>query len=343
MNLNLVNWIYSVLRLFFASATTPFTRMVQDTHTFLQDVTRDEEGNDEEEQYLDLVQYILERGEDETTRNGNTRCTFGATLAFSLQGGRMPLLTTKRVAWKTALRELLWMIRGQTHNRRLQEQGVHIWDGNSSREFLDQHGFEDYEEGEMGPIYGWQMRRFNAPYVPEKLQGVSIDFEEKNSEEGVDQLQYVINLLKNPETRHSRRIVMSLWNPCQLKEMALPPCHCFIQFHVSHNNQLSCALTMRSNDVFLGQPFNIAGYCFLTHLLAKHCGLEAHEFILFAGNCHIYHDHFDAVKRQLLRKPLPFPTLQITTQREHIEEYEVDDFVLSNYQHHPAIYAPMAP
>lgn len=339
--MNILGWLLSVLRLFF---TIPYEKIHQDTHLFFEDASAKEMNeycNEDEEQYLHLMHNIMTHGADETTRNGETRSVFGATLSFSLMDGKMPLLTTKRVAWKTALRELLWMIKGQTHNHILQEQGVHIWDGNSSREFLNSCGLEDYEEGEMGPIYGWQMRRFNARYIPEKYRGIDIDAEDMNGEG--DQLQYVINLLKNPETRSSRRIVMSYWNPCQLKEMALPPCHCFVQFHVTQGRYLSCALTMRSNDVFLGQPFNIAGYCFLTHLLAKHCDLEPYEFILFAGDCHIYKEHFDAVKQQLSRTPLPFPTLHIQEKKDCIDDYEVDDFVIQNYRHHPAIYAPMAP
>lgn len=324
--------------------------------------------NEEEEQYLDLAQYILDYGTDEMTRNGETRNFFGATLRFSLENGKIPLLTTKRVAWKTVLKELLWMIRGQTHNSLLQKQGVHIWDGNSSREFLDKSGLTHYEEGELGPIYGWQMRKFNAKYICEHEKKLFIEESEflndlirskeeydaqltdrtwteasskKLNEKGVDQLQYVIDLLKNPETRNSRRIVMSYWNPCQLEEMALPPCHCFVQFHVSEGKRLSCALTMRSNDLFLGQPFNIASYSFLTHLLAKHCDLEPYEFILFAGNCHIYKDHFDAVNEQLTREPLPFPLLNIRNKRDNIEDYEVDDFSVIDYNHYAPLFATM--
>ena len=351
-----VSWFLSILREFFFSL--PFLSNIyvgQDSEDGEKENEREGDGdgdgeytyNKEEEQYLELAQHILENGTDEMTRNGETRNIFGATLRFSLQNGQIPLLTTKRVAWKTALKELLWMIRGQTHNDLLQEQGVHIWDGNSTREFLDKSGLEHYEEGELGPVYGWQMRRFNAKYTccREKRYGkrhTMDSYKDKDEETGVDQLQYVIDLLKNPETRSSRRIVMSYWNPCQLEEMALPPCHCFVQFHVSEGTRLSCALTMRSNDLFLGQPFNIASYCFLTHLLAKHCDLEAHEFCLFVGDCHIYKDHFGAVLQQLSRNPLPFPLLNIREKKDRIEDYDVEDFVVIDYQHHSPLYAPMA-
>lgn len=351
-----VSWFFSILQAFVSSFPLYSHLFFEEEEDDASNEKRERDFNQEEEQYLGLVQYIMENGTDETTRNGETRSIFGATLRFSLQGGQLPLLTTKRVAWKTALTELLWMIRGQTHNQLLQNKDVHIWDGNSTREYLDTAGLEHYEEGELGPIYGWQMRKFNAKYTCEKMKKqqakgkqdeVKDEAKGKPEDEevegkGVDQLQYVIDLLKNPETRSSRRIVMSYWNPCQLDEMALPPCHCFVQFHVSEGTRLSCAVTMRSNDMFLGQPFNIASYCFLTHLLAKHCGLETHEFFLFVGNCHIYKDHFGAVRQQLSRDSLPFPLLHIGCKKDRIEDYEVEDFTVLDYQHHAPLFAPMA-
>lgn len=332
------SWILITLRDFFLSKPIA-SRLYFDEDN-------DHYENKEEEQYLDLAWDILNHGDDEITRNGETRNIFGVHLTFSLNNGQIPLLTTKKVAWKTALKELLWMLRGQTDNRILQQQGVHIWDGNSTREFLDKTGLEHYEEGELGPIYGWQMRKFNAKYTCKKHKRCGsrniLQSSNEDHHNGVDQLQYVIDLLKNPETRSSRRIVMSFWNPCQLDEMALPPCHCFVQFNVIHGTLLSCALTMRSNDLFLGQPFNIACYSFLTHLLAKHCGLQAHRFHLFVGNCHIYKEHFEAVEQQLKRKPLPFPVLKIKETKEKIEDYQVEDFEIIDYRHHLPIYAPMS-
>ena len=284
--------------------------------------------NDEELQYLNLINNILENGTWEIGRNGKTKSIFGNMMRFSLKDGKIPILTTKKTAWKTCLKELLWFIRGKTNNKLLTEQGVHIWDGNSSREFLDSRGLQDYEVDELGPVYGHQWRHFNA-----KWQGDSHDY----SGEGVDQLQYIIDQLKNPETRTNRRLVLSAWNPCQLDEMALPPCHILCQFNVHDGNKLSCSMYQRSNDEACGTSFNIASYSFLTHLIAKHCGLEAYEFVYFKGNCHIYEEHVDGLKLQITREPYPFPTVSIKQVRENINDYCVDDFEIHNYQHHEPI------
>lgn len=284
--------------------------------------------NDEELQYLNLINNILENGTWENGRNGKTKAIFGNMMRFSLKDGKIPILTTKKTAWKTCLKELLWFIRGKTNNKLLTEQGVHIWDGNSSREFLDSRGLQHYEVDELGPVYGHQWRHFNA-----KWQGDSHDY----SGEGVDQLQYIIDQLKNPETRTNRRLVLSAWNPCQLDEMALPPCHILCQFNVHHGNKLSCSMYQRSNDEACGTSFNIASYSFLTHLIAKHCGLEAYEFVYFKGNCHIYEEHVDGLKLQITREPYPFPTVSIKQVRENINDYCVDDFEIHNYQHHEPI------
>jgi thymidylate synthase len=284
--------------------------------------------NDEEQQYLNLIKNILENGTWENGRNGKTKAIFGNMMRFSLKDGKIPILTTKKTAWKTCLKELLWFIRGKTNNKLLTEQGVHIWDGNSSREFLDSRGLQEYEVDELGPVYGHQWRHFNA-----KWQGDSHDY----SGEGVDQLQYIIDQLKNPETRTNRRLVLSAWNPCQLDEMALPPCHILCQFNVHNGNKLSCSMYQRSNDEACGTSFNIASYSFLTHLIAKHCGLEAYEFVYFKGNCHIYEEHVDGLKLQITREPYPFPTVSIKQVRVNINDYQVDDFILENYQHHEPI------
>jgi len=288
--------------------------------------------NNEEMQYLDLVKDIIEQGSLEIGRNGNTISIFGAAMRFSLDNNVIPLLTTKRLAWKTCLKELLWFIRGSTDNAILRDQGVHIWDGNSSRNFLDSAGLEHLEENDLGPIYGHQWRHFNAPYT-----NCHADY----SGQGVDQLQYIIDCLSDPQRRYSRRLVMSAWNPCQLNEMALPPCHVTVQFNVSKGNKSSCALYQRSGDMGLGVPFNIASYSFLTHILAIHCGLEAHEFIYTLGNCHIYENHIEAMKEQLCREPFAFPTVEIAHNRQTIEDYTLDSIAIKNYEYHNSIFMEM--
>jgi thymidylate synthase len=282
----------------------------------------------QEEQYLELIRNILDNGTWEEGRNGRTKSTFGNMMRFSLSGSKIPILTTKKTAWKTCLKELLWFIRGNTDNQILQEQGVHIWDGNTTREFLDSRGLHHYREGLIGPGYGFQWRQFNAEYNAETGSGI---------ENGIDQLQQIIDALKDPAQRTSRRLIMTAWNPLQLNQMALPPCHILCQFNVHDGNKLSCSLYQRSCDVGLGVSFNIASYSFLTHLLAIHCGLLAHEFVYFMGNCHIYEDHVEPLKEVLNRKPFPFPTILIKEARENISDYLVDDFVIDEYKSHDVI------
>jgi thymidylate synthase len=283
--------------------------------------------NIEERQYLELLTRILETGTWEESRNGKTISLFGSMMRFSLKNNTIPILTTKKVAWKTCLKELLWFIRGETDNKILKDEGVHIWDANGSRNFLDSRGLS-YEEDELGPVYGRQWRHFNAE---NDLQTG------KRTGEGVDQLQQIIDALKDPVQRKSRRLVMSAWNPCQLEQMALPPCHILCQFNVHDGNKLSCSMYQRSSDEMLGAPFNIASYSFLTHLLAKHCGLEAYEFVYFKGNCHIYEDHIEGAKLQIAREPYSFPTVTIKQVRENISDYQVDDFEINNYRSHEHI------
>lgn len=270
----------------------------------------------DEQQYLDLIRDILDKGTPEEGRNGNVRVLFGRSMRFSLLNGTLPLLTTKKVAWKTCFEELRWFIRGSTDNRELKDRGVHIWDGNASREFLDSRGLFDREENDLGPVYGHQWRHFNASY-----ENCHTDYAGK----GIDQLQNIIDTLKDPSKHTSRRILLSTWNPQQLDEMALPPCHVLAQFHVRSGKYLSCALYQRSGDVGLGVPFNIASYAFLTHILANHCGLEAEEFVYFLGNCHIYEDHIEPLQTQLTRSIYPFPKIRFMKQSEKIEEYSLDD------------------
>lgn len=308
----------------------------------------------EEYQYLNLLEDILENGTWEEGRNGKTKSVFGRSMRFSLKDGNIPILTTKKTAWKTCLKELLWFVRGDTDNKILKEQGVHIWDANGSREFLDSRGLMNYEVDELGPIYGRQWRAFNKPFFCNNIQKAikkvfynpeletEAEYEaeyDKLCEEnkGVDQLQQIIDALKDPTQRNSRRLVMSAWNPCQLDQMALPPCHVMCQFNVHDGNKLSCTMYQRSNDEACGTPFNIASYSFLTHLLAKHCGLEAHEFVYFKGDCHIYEEHIEGIKTQLDREPYPFPTVSIKQIRENINDYQVEDFEVHHYQHHPQI------
>ena len=284
--------------------------------------------NEEEKQYLNLINDIISKGSLEKGRNGNTYVIIGAAMHFSLENNSIPLLTTKKVAWKTCLKELLWFVRGQTNNKILTEQKCNIWKGNASREFLDSRGLVNNEEDDLGPVYGHQWRYFNATYT-----NCNADYSNK----GVDQLQYIINQLKDPKTRNSRRLVMSAWNPCQLNEMALPPCHVLVQFNVTQGNKLSCSMYQRSGDVGLGVPFNIASYSFLTHLIAKHCDLEAHEFLYHLGNAHIYDDHVDALKEQLTRVPHNFPKIKINVKRDNINDYNLEDFEIEDYKYHGVI------
>lgn len=300
----------------------------------------------EEYQYLNLIENILENGTWEEGRNGRTKSIFGASMRFSLKDGKIPILTTKKTAWKTCLKELLWFIRGETDNRILKEQGVHIWDANASREFLDSRGLKSTREDLIGPGYGYQWRYFNANYNcvngGRLLDNDPLDVH-KNTKafKGVDQLQQIIDALKDPIQRTSRRLIMTAWNPAQLDQMALPPCHILCQFNVHDGNKLSCALYQRSIDTILGQPFNIASYSFLTHLLAKHCGLEAYEFVYFMGNCHLYENAIEAAKLQITREPFEFPTVSIKQVRENINDYQVEDFVINNYKSHEAIKVAM--
>ena len=282
----------------------------------------------DENQYLHLIKEILAEGNMEEGRNGFTKSIFGAAMHFSLSDDKIPLLTTKKVAWKTCLKELLWFMRGDTSNNRLKAQGVNIWNANASRDFLDSRGLSHLEEGDLGPVYGHQWRHYNANYV---------DCDTGYEGQGVDQLQNIVTCLKDPEQRTSRRMVMSAWNPSQLNEMALPPCHVLCQFNVSEGNKLSCSLYQRSGDMGLGVPFNIASYSLLTHILAKHCGLVAHEFVYLLGNAHIYDDHISAVQEQVNLVPTSDPTIQVLGIHEDIGEYTVDDIQIDNYSPHPAI------
>ena len=278
----------------------------------------------EENQYLNLLHDISLNGIAEEGRNGITTAVFGTAMHFSLKNNTIPILTTKKVAWRTCLRELLWFIKGDTDNKNLKAQNVHIWDANASRDFLDSRGLTHREEDDLGPIYGFQWRHFNAPYT---------DCHADYTEKGVDQLKWIIEQLQNEKTRTSRRLILSAWNPCQLKEMALPPCHVLAQFSVI-NNKLSCSLYQRSGDMGLGVPFNIASYSFLTHLIARHCGLEAEDFFYHIGNAHIYDDHYEVLKQQYKLKPFNFPKISIIQQQDNIEDYTMEDIKIIDYESH---------
>ena len=281
----------------------------------------------DENQYINLINDILTKGDIVYGRNGKVLTGIGTVMRFSLENNTIPLLTTKRVAWKTCVKELLWFISGHTNNVMLKNQGVSIWNDNASRDFLDTQGLTTLQEDDLGPIYGHQWRHFNAPYT---------DCHANYENKGIDQLNNIIKLLKDPKKRYSRRIVMSAWNPCQLSEMALPPCHVLCQFNVI-GTKLSCSLYQRSGDIGLGVPFNIASYSILTHLLAYHCGLDAHEFNHFIANAHIYDDHVLPLKEQIKRTPYKFPTIAFSRLRKNISDYVVDDIIINDYKSYEKI------
>ena len=276
----------------------------------------------EENQYINLIDDILNENTEFVGRNGNTKAIFGSAMHFSLEENSVPFLTSKKLAWKTCLKELLWFISGNTSNKTLKGQNVHIWDANGSRDFLDSRNLVNREEDDLGPIYGFQWRHFNAEY-----DNANTNYDKK----GIDQLQEIIDNLKNEKTRYSRRLILTAWNPCQLNVMALPPCHILCQFNVI-NNKLSCALYQRSGDVGLGVPFNIASYSLLTHLMAHHCNLEVGEFIYYLGNSHIYEEHIESLKEQLNNSLYKFPKLNIKNKYENINDYKFEDFEIINYK-----------
>jgi len=296
--------------------------------------------NKEEQQYLELLRTIMTTGIPEQTRNGICRTIFGHHQRFSLKDGKIPILTTRKISFRVAFYELMFFIRGQTNVRHLHENDIHIWDGNSTREFLNSRQLYHYPVGELGPIYGAQWRRFNTPFTNGSNGGNNNANGGSNggSNGGIDQLAQVIDQLKDPVKRSSRRIILTAWNPVQLDIMALPPCHMMCQFHVKEGKYLSCALFQRSMDTVLGCPTNIISYSLLTHLLAKHCDLVADEFIHFIGNAHVYDEHCANIGEQLEREPFPFPTISINSKRECIEDYEFSDIeFIEPYVCHPGI------
>ncbi|MFZ3453211.1 thymidylate synthase [Arthrobacter sp. 7Tela_A1] len=260
--------------------------------------------------YEDLLRDILANGTRKSDRTGTgTRSVFGRQMRFDLSES-FPLITTKRVHFKSVALELLWFLRGDSNVRWLQERGVTIWD-----EWAD-------DDGELGPVYGVQWRSWPTPDGGQ-----------------IDQIQKLIEGLKtNPD---SRRHIVTAWNPAEVENMALPPCHAMFQFYVA-DGKLSCQLYQRSADTFLGVPFNIASYALLTLMVAQQVGLEPGEFVWTGGDVHIYDNHMDQVTQQLTRAPFPYPRLRLRRKPESIFDYELDDFEVLDYQHHPGIKAPIA-
>ena len=287
----------------------------------------------QEFQYLSLLKNIIKNGVKEKGRNGITYTQIGGMMRFSLNDNKIPLMTTKKLAWRVCLKELLLFIRGDSNNDLLQQQNVNIWNANATRDFLDSRGLYHLRENDLGPVYGHQWRFWNAPYSRE--YGCFEDYRGK----GIDQLQNIIDDINESKItgETSRRMIMTDWNPEQIDEMALPPCHVLSQFHITEGNKLSCTLYQRSADMGLGVPFNIASYAFLTHILAKHCDLEAKEFIHFIGNAHIYDDHMDVLEEQIENEPYEPPDLIISEKKEKIEDYKFDDFIIENYNYHKPI------
>lgn len=284
----------------------------------------------EEYLYLRLVRDIISDGNLKDDRTGTgTLSKFGCQMRYNLRT-TFPLLTTKKVFWRGVVEELLWFISGSTNAKVLQEKDIHIWDGNASREYLDSVGFTDREEGDLGPVYGFQWRHFGARYT-----NMHADY----SGQGFDQLLDVINKIKsNP---NDRRIVLSAWNPSDLKLMALPPCHMFAQFYVA-NGELSCQMYQRSADMGLGVPFNIASYALFTCMIAHVCDLVPGDFIHAIGDAHIYRNHVRPLEEQLQKLPKPFPILKINPEKKDIDSFVAEDFKLIGYDPHQKIEMKMA-
>jgi thymidylate synthase len=267
-------------------------------------------GDTNMKNYLDLLQDILDNGVHKGDRTGTgTQSVFGRQLRYDLSEG-FPLVTTKRIHLKSVIHELLWFLSGDTNIAYLKENGVKIWD-----DWAD-------ENGDLGPVYGSQWRTWEAP-----------------NGEKIDQIAAVVDSIKN--NPDSRRHLVSAWNVAEINNMKLPPCHFAFQFYVAEG-KLSCMLTMRSVDTFLGLPFNIASYALLTHMIAQQCDLEVGEFIWSGGDVHIYSNHVEQVKTQLEREPFALPKLIIKRKPDSIFDYQFEDFEFENYQHHPGIKAPIA-
>lgn len=291
----------------------------------------DSRNQHDECKYLDQIRHILEKGYKREDRTGTgTLSVFGTQAHYNLRDGTFPLLTTKKVFWRAICEELLWFISGSTNANVLKEKGIRIWDGNSSKEYMESIGLSYPEEGDLGPVYGFQWRHFGAEYV---------DMSKDYCDKGVDQLKYVIKLIN--EKPWDRRIIISAWNPMDLSKMALPPCHCLAQFHVA-DGELFCHLYQRSGDMGLGVPFNIASYSLLTYMIAHVTGLKPGELIHTISDAHVYMNHIDVLKEQITRVPKPFPKLKIKREVKSIDDFKFDDFELIGYECHPPLKMKMA-
>lgn len=309
-----------------------------------------------EQQYLDLMRRIRDDGDERLDRTGvGTRSLFGEQLRFDLRDGRVPLLTTKRVFWKSAAREMLWFLRGESNIRPLVEQNVHIWTDwpldhyrRTTGEDIDRDSFEARilndpqfaaRWGELGPVYGVQWRNWPR-YTP--VAGASSDAEVlyRRDRQGIDQMAALVESLQvNPA---SRRHIFTGWNVADLDGMALPPCHMTYQFHVTGSGELSCLLFQRSCDVLLGLPFNLFGAAMLTAMLAQQTGLTPRELIWSGGDVHLYRNHMDAVAEQLSRKPKGDPRLHLARKPATLFDYDIQDFIVRDYSPQEHIRAPVA-
>ena len=291
---------------------------------------------DTEQNYLDVAQNILLNGSYRMDRtNTGIYSIFGTQIRYNISY-TIPILTTKRVPFKTCVHELLWFLNGDTNNRNLKNKNVHIWDGNSSREYLDSIGLDHLDDDDCGACYGFQWRHFGADYID-----CNTDYTDK----GIDQVKYIIDLLKNDP--FSRRIFLSAWNPKDLKKTCLPPCHVSIQFYVEEINNvkhLSGHMYQRSADWFLGEPFNILSYSILIYLIASITDMVPKDLIISTGDTHIYSNHREQMKEQTIRTPLVLPKLWINpdVKNKNINEITIDDFDLIGYFSHPTIKGKMA-
>lgn len=293
--------------------------------------------NLEEHQYFNLIKEVLVNGESRHTRNSNTLTLFAPMpLRFNLQTYNMPLLTSKKISFHIVFHELMWFLKGSTNGKYLKDLNINIWRDNGSREYLDSIGLYDNKEDDLGPIYGFQWRHFGAKYIDAETTYTS----------GVDQIRYVIQeILYNPT---SRRIILCAWNPCNLEEMALPPCHVLVQFYVRNLEFLDCQLYQRSADIGLGVPYNIASYSLLLHILSKLTGLKPGIFTHVMGDAHIYKSHAEPLKSQTNFTTCSFPKLTINLPQlnyleqrskvfvvddtlKKLQELKLEDFIVSNY------------
>lgn len=284
--------------------------------------------NFQESQYLDLMRKILTEGEERDDRTGTgTISIFGERMVFDISES-FPLLTTKKVFFDKIISELLFFISGKTDTKILESQNNNIWKGNTRKEFLEKKGLT-WEEGDMGPGYSFQWRHYGDEY-----KGCNFEYK------GIDQLNNLIEGIKNDP--FGRRHILCSWNVKDLDSMALPPCHCLVQFYVSKDGKLDCQMYQRSADFFLGVPFNIASYSLLTYMIAHVCNLKPRKFIHIFGDTHIYKNHIEQVEKQLERQPYNFPTLSLNDKIDNIFNFKSDDFTVNNYQCHPYIKAEMS-